>query len=207
MPSIYDLKPAFQNLLRPFVGLLYKKKVTANQITLLAMLISIAVSVFIYVYFSNHSINYLLAIYPLWMLIRMGFNAIDGMLAREFNQQSKLGAYYNELCDVISDSALFISFIIFTVVSPSLLLIMIFLSILTEYAGVMAPLVGQNRRYDGPMGKSDRAFWTSLISIILIIGSNLNWSTPTLTYTINGLLGIICILLCFTLYNRIKNNI
>jgi CDP-diacylglycerol---glycerol-3-phosphate 3-phosphatidyltransferase len=40
MPSIYQLKPAFQNLLRPFVQLLYKSGITANQVTLLAMLIS-----------------------------------------------------------------------------------------------------------------------------------------------------------------------
>lgn len=38
---------------------------------------------------------------PLWMLLRMALNAVDGMLAREFGQQSRLGAYLNELCDVM----------------------------------------------------------------------------------------------------------
>jgi CDP-diacylglycerol--glycerol-3-phosphate 3-phosphatidyltransferase len=32
------------------------------------------------------------ALIPLWMFVRMAFNAIDGMLAREFGQASKLGA-------------------------------------------------------------------------------------------------------------------
>ena len=30
---------------------------------------------------------------PVWLFIRMALNAIDGMLAREFNQKSRLGAY------------------------------------------------------------------------------------------------------------------
>ncbi len=44
-----------------------------------------------------------------------------------------------------------------------------FFALLSEYAGVMAPLIGQERRYDGPMGKSDRAFWLSLIAVIIVI--------------------------------------
>ena len=51
MPSIYQLKPAFQNLLRPFVQLLYKSGITANQVTLLAMLISTCLGYFLYCYF------------------------------------------------------------------------------------------------------------------------------------------------------------
>ncbi|MFC6052622.1 CDP-alcohol phosphatidyltransferase [Acinetobacter sp. Ac_877] len=207
MLSIYALKPAFQNLLRPFVNFLYRKGITANQITLLAMFTSLGISAFIYFYFNKFSVNYFLLIYPIWMLIRMAFNAIDGMLAREFNQQSNLGAFYNELCDVISDSALFFSLIVFSIINSELLLFMIFLSILSEYSGVMAPLIGKERRYDGPMGKSDRAFWTSLITIILIFSSLFDLSEALLSYTINGLFSAICILLILTTYNRIKNSI
>jgi CDP-diacylglycerol---glycerol-3-phosphate 3-phosphatidyltransferase len=86
MPSIYQLKPAFQNLLRPFVQLLYKSGITANQVTLLAMLISTCLGYFLYQHYLAHPISGLLLLFPLWMLIRMAFNAIDGMLAREFKQ-------------------------------------------------------------------------------------------------------------------------
>ena len=47
---------------------------------------------------------------PLWLFLRMALNAIDGMLAREFGQQSALGAYLNELSDVVSDAALYLPF-------------------------------------------------------------------------------------------------
>lgn len=208
MPSIYQLKPAFQNLLRPLVKKLNNIGCTANQITLLAMFLSLTISLFIYLYFQSSSANLvMLLIYPIWMLIRMAFNAIDGMLAREFNQQSQLGAFYNELCDVIADTALFVSLIVFSSINPILLLLMIFLSILSEYTGVMAPLIGQKRRYDGPMGKSDRAFWTSVIALIIIVQSILHFSFITLTYINNTILSIITLLLLITIYNRIKNSI
>ena len=207
MPSIYQLKPAFQNLLRPLVKSLHHLGITANQVTLLAMFISLAVAFFIYIYFSHNGIGILLLIFPAWMLIRMGFNAIDGMLAREFNQQSKLGAFYNELCDVISDSALYFSLICFAFIQAELLILTCFLAILAEYTGVMAPLVGQERRYDGPMGKSDRAFVFSIICIVIVTSSVLNVGLNTLSLICNCILIIIIFLLFITIYNRIKNSI
>lgn len=207
MPSIYQLKPAFQKLLRPLVKSLHHLGITANQVTLLAMFISLAVAFFIYIYFSHNGIGILLLIFPVWMLIRMGFNAIDGMLAREFNQQSKLGAFYNELCDVISDSALYFSLICFAFIQAELLILTCFLAILTEYTGVMAPLVGQERRYDGPMGKSDRAFVFSIICIVIVASSIFNFGLNTLSLICNSILIIIIFLLFITIYNRIKNSI
>lgn len=207
MPSIYQLKPAFQNLLRPLVKSLHHLGITANQVTLLAMFISLAVAFFIYIYFSHNGIGILLLIFPVWMLIRMGFNAIDGMLAREFNQQSKLGAFYNELCDAISDSALYFSLICFAFIQAELLILTCFLAILAEYTGVMAPLVGQERRYDGPMGKSDRAFVFSIICIVIVTSSIFNFGLNTLSLICNSILIIIIFLLFITIYNRIKNSI
>jgi len=85
----------------------------------------------------------------------------------------------------------------------------VFLAVLSEYAGVMAPLIGQERRYDGPMGKSDRAFWFSLIAVLVSFSPYLvkNNYTNSITYICNGLLIFIAALLVLTTYNRIKNSI
>ena len=209
MPSIYQLKPAFQNLLRPFVQWLYAKEITANQVTLLAMFISVVLAVALYCLHLYQQPLILFLLFPVWMLVRMGFNAIDGMLAREFNQQSKLGAYLNEICDVISDSALYLCFLGLAFINSYLLGLVVFLAILSEYAGVMAPLIGQERRYDGPMGKSDRAFWFSLIAVLISFSPYLieNNYTNSIIYICNGLLIFIAALLVLTIYNRIKNSI
>jgi len=207
MPSIYQLKPAFQNLLRPFVQKLFNVGITANQVTLFTMFISVCLGYFLYVYYQTHLVNWVLLFFPLWMLVRMAFNAIDGMLAREFKQQSNLGAFYNELCDVISDTALYLCLIVFGFIHSELLLFIVFLALLSEYTGVMAPLIGQQRRYDGPMGKSDRAFWFSLITIIIVIFPLLSANQQLLYWICNSILGLMGILLSLTIYNRIKNSL
>ena len=207
MPSIYQLKPAFQNLLRPFVRGLFRMGVTANMVTVLAMLISFALAFFIYFHFQNQTTSLIILIYPLWMLIRMAFNAVDGMLAREFHQQSNLGAYLNELCDVISDTALYLCFITFAFIQTELLLLICFLALLSEYTGVMAPLIGSDRRYDGPMGKSDRAFWFSLLAVIIYIYPFISNNNQMISYITNGLILFIGLLLILTIYNRIKNSV
>ncbi len=45
MPTLYSIKPAFQNLLRPLVGRLVAIGATANQVTVAATLISVATGV------------------------------------------------------------------------------------------------------------------------------------------------------------------
>lgn len=205
MPSIYQLKPIFLNVLRPLVKKLYQLGVTANQVTLSAMIISVLLGLFLYLQAATSPLIWLL--FPVWMLLRMAFNAIDGMLAREFNQQSKLGAFYNELSDVISDSALYLSFLCIAWLSAELLLLMCFLAILSEYAGVMAPLVGAERRYDGPMGKSDRAFCLSLLAILIYLSSLLPDLHQRMAYLANGLIILIILLLLLTTFNRIKKSI
>jgi CDP-diacylglycerol---glycerol-3-phosphate 3-phosphatidyltransferase len=54
MPSIYDLKPRFQALLRPLVKSLAEAAVTANHVTIAAMIVSFIVGAAI-VLFSQKS--------------------------------------------------------------------------------------------------------------------------------------------------------
>ncbi|MDR1462223.1 MAG: CDP-alcohol phosphatidyltransferase family protein, partial [Azoarcus sp.] len=109
MISIYQLKPAFQGLLRPLARRLAGVGVTANVVTLFAMFVSLLIGGWLCLAGDEEPAYFLLV--PLWMFLRMALNAIDGMLAREFNQKSPLGAYLNELTDLISDAALYLPFV------------------------------------------------------------------------------------------------
>ena len=197
MPSLYQLKPAFQNLLRPLVRRLFDNGTTANQITLLAGLGSVLVGVAINA-FAQHA--WLFALVPLWMLLRMALNAIDGMLAREFDQQSHLGAYLNELCDVVADCALILPFALIADVSLLLVLLVTLLAVFSEYAGVLGPMIGASRRYDGPMGKSDRALVLGLLAMVIALG----WASAP---WINGVFALIAVLLACTLVNRVRQGL
>lgn len=164
--SIYALKPRFQSLLRPLTRFLFSIGITANQVTLIACLISIFLGIWLCVL--PRPSNFLFI--PVWMFFRMAFNAIDGMLAREFGQQSRLGAYLNELTDVISDACLYLPFAFLPHFSPLWVGVVIALSICVEYAGVLGLMVGASRRYDGPFGKSDRAFVFGALALAVGLG-------------------------------------
>lgn len=197
MPSIYQLKPAFQNLLRPLVRRLFANGTTANQITVLAGIGSLLVGLVI-ACFAEHA--WVFALVPLWMILRMALNAIDGMLAREFNQQSQLGAYLNELCDIAADCALILPFALLPGVNLWLVLLLTLLALFSEYAGVLGPMVGASRRYDGPMGKSDRAFALGVLACAIALGwINALW--------INAVLAVIALLLLVTLCNRVRQGL
>jgi CDP-diacylglycerol--glycerol-3-phosphate 3-phosphatidyltransferase len=151
MISIYQLKPRFQALLRPIVGRLAAAGVTANQVTLAAMLISLALGLGLFLNTANSSAFLLL---PLWMFLRMAFNAVDGMLAREFGQQSALGAYLNELSDVISDAALYLPFVAIAPFGWGSVGAVIFLSAVSEMAGALGPMVGARASTTAPWARA-----------------------------------------------------
>jgi len=191
--SIYELKPRFQALLRPLVGKLHARKVTANQVTLTACGISVVLGLALYLLQASPGWFVLI---PLWMFVRMAFNAIDGMLAREFGQQSALGAFLNELTDVISDAALYLPFALLAPFSGFWLGMVIVLAGVSEFAGALGPSVGASRRYDGPLGKSDRAFVFGLLGFIAAF-----WSLPG---WISYLMPLLALLLVVTIVNRVR---
>jgi len=197
MPSIYQLKPRFQSLLRPLVTRMYRRGISANQVTLAAGIVSVILGAVLALFSLQ---LWLFALVPLWMLLRMALNAIDGMLAREFGQQSRLGAYLNELCDVIADSALFLPFALLPGVSPSLVVIVVLLALVSEYAGVLGPMVSATRRYDGPMGKSDRAL------VFGVLGAGVASGLLPLAW-IDIVLLLIAALSILTTVNRIKQGL
>ena len=194
MITLYTLKPRFQGLLRPLVGRLARAGVTANQVTIAAAAGSVLVGLAIACAVPHRAVFLLL---PVWLALRMALNAVDGMLAREFGQQSKLGAYLNELGDVVSDATLYAPFALLTPFGAAATGLVVFLAVLTEFAGVMGPTVGGSRRYDGPMGKSDRALVLGALGAWVGIGGALpDW--------LAFLMPVIALLLLVTVANRIR---
>lgn len=192
--SIYDLKPKFQNLLRPTVVKLADRGVTANQVTLLACAISVILGIVLSAF---STVNWLFILIPIWLFVRMALNAIDGMLAREFNQKSRLGGYLNEVTDVISDAALYLPFALIFPFDPLLIGLIIWLAALTEFCGVLGQVQGQTRRYDGPLGKSDRAFLFGVLGLVYTF-------VPYLPDWLYWLAWVIIALLVMTCVKRVR---
>ena len=195
--SIYDLKPKFQNLLRPLVIKLEQRGVTANQVTLTACAISVILGLILTALSGYH---WLFILIPIWLFVRMALNAIDGMLAREFNQKSRLGGYLNEITDVVSDAALYLPFAFVHPFDALQIGLIIWLSALTEFCGVLGQVQGKTRRYDGPLGKSDRAFLFGVLGLVYVF-------VPTLPDFLYWLLWVAIILLIVTCVKRVKSGL
>lgn len=192
--TLYSLKPRFQALLRPLVAWLADIGVTANQVTVAAMAGSLIVAGLVIAFAAEPMVFLAL---PAWLFVRMGLNAVDGMLAREFGQKSALGAYLNEITDVISDAALYLPFAFVAPFDAFWVALVIFLSAVSEFSGVLGPAVGASRRYDGPMGKSDRAlFFGTLGTAVALIGSLPGWVAWSMP--------IVALLLILTTVNRVR---
>jgi CDP-diacylglycerol--glycerol-3-phosphate 3-phosphatidyltransferase len=194
MPSIYDLKPRFQALLRPLVKSLAEAGITANHVTVAALVLSFILGVLIALFPAE---KWPLLLMPLALFMRMALNAIDGMLAREYKMKSSLGAILNELGDVLSDTALYLPLGLVSGVNSVYIVAITILAIVSEMTGMVAVQIGAQRRYDGPMGKSDRAFAFGLLCLLLGIGIQ-----PA--YWVDAILLITLGLLLVTIVNRAR---
>jgi len=196
MISVYQLKPKFQALLQPLLLKLKKWGFTPNSLTILAFLLSLAMGLMSY--YGPREIS--LVLFPFVLLLRMALNALDGMMARQFQMQSKLGAALNEMGDVLSDIVLYYPLYLLFSMDQIWIMAFLLLSVLNEFAGILGHAIGGQRRYDGPMGKSDRALVVGVLSILfwfnapiyhyltwiwLLIFGLLIWSTlKRLTYAV-----------------------
>ena len=196
--SLYELKPAFQGLLRPLVRVLAQCRVTANQVTLAALLLSLASGLLLYLYPDRPAA--LLQV-PLVCLVRMALNAIDGMLAREHNLKSDLGAVLNELGDVLSDAFIYLPFaLLYNGALAPLVVAVVLLATVSEFVGVVGVQIGASRRYDGPAGKSDRAALFAAMAGV----KGLGWLQNDDGTVFKCLLALDAVLLVATVINRVR---
>ena len=192
MATIYDLKPRFQALLRPLSDALVRAGLSANEVTLGALLLSATHGTWLALMPGS---AWPLLLLPVTLFLRMAFNAVDGMMAKEHGLASPAGAVLNELSDVIADAALYLPFALIPGLNGMLVVLVVVAGIIAEMAGALGPLIMAPRRYDGPLGKSDRAFAFGLLAVL--IGAGL---VPALWSSLY--LGAMLLLSALTVVNR-----
>jgi CDP-diacylglycerol--glycerol-3-phosphate 3-phosphatidyltransferase len=97
----------------------------------------------------------------------------------------------------LSDTILYAPFAFIAGVNPILIGAIVTLAIISEMTGVVGIQIGASRRYDGPMGKSDRAFCFGLLALLLGLGVKDGlW--------VHLYLGIMTALLILTIFNRAR---
>lgn len=232
--SVYQLKTQFQDKLRPISDQLVDMGVTANQVTISAIVLSASTAYVIAtldtqsntvnnatdkdlkesnsakpsIYKSQkHNSHQVWWLLPISLFVRMALNAIDGMMAREHKQASRLGAVLNEVGDIASDGLLIAG------LAPHLptqsrhgshhLGLIIALSTLTELIAIAANITTKQRANHGPLGKSDRALELGIIGAFIGSGITQRYSNSSYMCAIRPLLWLNELLLLKTTANRL----
>jgi CDP-diacylglycerol--glycerol-3-phosphate 3-phosphatidyltransferase len=191
--SLTFLKPLLRKALRPVAARLYEAGVTANQVTWTSLVGSILVGALL-CRFAVHSP--LFAILPTWLAARTAFAAIDGTLAIEFGQKSRLGGVLNEAGDVVSDIALFSPLAVAPFSGPSIAMAVCFAA-MSEFVGMAGALLSGPRRLEGPLGKAARSIVLSLVAIAIAAFGRL----PKGAWVI---VPALCVGLAITIWNRLR---
>ncbi len=190
--TLYDLKPGFQNLLRPVCRGLRYAGATPHSVTLFTLLLCLLAG--FWLAFSPGLLPF--AALPVILFVRMALNAIDGMMAKEFNMTSRVGAVLNEAGDIIADIALYLPFGRVDLAWRIPVAIVVGLSVGAELAGIAAARHGK-RSYAGPVGKSDRALIFGVISLFVYFRAlNTCWGI--------GIWSCIAAGLVLTIVNRLR---
>ena len=193
--SVYKLKNRFQTLLMPLCKKLHSYNVTPNQITIFTLLYNIVFSYIIL----KVQYKWVILFVPIFFLVRMGLNALDGMIATKFSMKTNLGIFLNELGDIISDIIFFYCFFPLLKINEFYGFVFILFSIISEYVGVVSIQIDGKRHYEGPMGKSDRAVLIGLLALLPFLGVRI--------FFIKIIIIIGILLLILTTFNRMRNSL
>jgi CDP-diacylglycerol--glycerol-3-phosphate 3-phosphatidyltransferase len=128
---------------------------------------------------------------------RTAFAAIDGTLAVEFGQKSRLGGVLNEVGDVVSDIALFLPLAFVPPFSGASIALVVCFAAMSEFVGMAGTMLSGTRRLEGPLGKVDRSIVLALVAIAIAACGRLpegaRFVVPAL-----------CLGLVVTIWNRLR---
>ena len=121
---------------------------------------------------AGDNINWLWAV-AAFSLLRLGFNLMDGLVAREMGIASTWGEVLNEFGDRVSDALIFLGVAFGGYVHNGWMLPFLILVSLVSYLGILGKAVGGERMYAGIFGKGDRMMSLSAFCLWVIYSKNL----------------------------------
>jgi phosphatidylglycerophosphate synthase len=130
----------------------------------------------------------LLLVAPLFCLLRLWFNMLDGMVAMAAGQASRRGEILNDLPDRFSDVIIFAGLAESGLVHVSLGYWAAIAALLTAYVGTLSQAVGATRQYGGWMSKPWRM-------VVLMVGAVATFIVGSFSWHDLSLLDIGCIVI------------
>lgn len=184
------LKKAVQASLKTEARIAQKAGLTPNQISGLAIILGVASGV---VYWlagpdaSGSELNVAYLLSAVVLLLASGFcDALDGALARLYEQTSVLGGFLDSLLDRYVDAAIFIGLILGGLCNPFWGLLALIGALLTSYARARSEAAGVPMETVGVVERAERLLIVAAASFLSLVWMEaLNWSVVLLALLTN----------------------
>lgn len=163
--TLYSVKPAFQRTLEPAARFAIRSAISANQLTLTAVALSLVGGIALGL--SSFEPRLMLVAVPV-VAARLALNALDGMVARSARTASPSGELLNELGDRVGDLLLVGGLVLAGHGDLRLGAVALGVITLPGAVGVTARAAGGVRRYEGPLSKPDRMAALAVASVLTL---------------------------------------
>lgn len=168
--AIYSTKSKWQQALRPLVVFCAAKRIHPDVFTYGALALSAAAGWGLYSAGTNRLWLWLVA--PC-VLLRLLFNLMDGLVARETGMADAWGEAKNEFGDRIADILVFAGLLFSSYTDARLAGLVLALVLVVSYLGILGKALGGARVYGGLFGKGDRMILLALFSLYSLFRSDL----------------------------------
>jgi CDP-diacylglycerol---glycerol-3-phosphate 3-phosphatidyltransferase len=173
--GIYSTKPVWQKWLQPVVGLSARRHLSPDVFTYGALALSLTAGLALALAGTNTG---WLWVVPPCVLLRLIFNLLDGLVARERGIADSMGEVKNEFGDRLADAAIFLGLIWGGYADLRLASAVLALVLCGSYLGILNKALGGPRLYAGVFAKGDRMISLALFTIYPALSGNLtsyNW--------------------------------
>ena len=153
--------PVLEKFIRKFPSY-----ITPNLLTVISFILALIYAFFIW-FSGTHNFPFGLFLALIFLFFSSAFDALDGVLARKRNMQSRWGDYLDHALDRVADISFLVAIILGGYIRYEIGLFSIIGVFLTSNFGALAKGAGLSREYGGMMGRAYRL-------IILMIATFLN---------------------------------
>lgn len=167
--GIYSTKSKWQQALSPVVTFCVDHTIHPDVFTYGALVLSLVAG---WAFFSaGTNLLWLWLAIPC-LLLRLLFNLMDGLLARETGLADAFGEVKNEFGDRIADVSIFMGLAFGGYADARLVGLVLALVLCGSYLGILGKALGGPRVYGGVFGKGDRMISLALFSLYVVFTNN-----------------------------------
>jgi len=170
----------------------HRIRLTPNRLSLLGMVLAFA-SAITYAQWGTDRLYLLLA--TAFLLLSGFCDALDGVVARLYQQATPFGGFFDSLLDRYADAAVFAALIMSGLCNPSWGLAALAGSLLVSYSRARAEALGVNMESVGLAERAERMLILALASVVAII-----WESPAIV--MNFAVALLAILSNLTVLQR-----